>query len=272
MKTSRRIGLICAALVAGVFVGCEIVTQEPAGPGQVKPAHSVVINELFILPAPNQHPYRWVEFYNPTNQSVNISRWTLGFRTKETFIVYHVVDSVLQVKSFSQDSVARYHDVPLRFIGGTRIPSYGFVTIVSDQQLMENYTTAITLPDPIEVGQTIFFEDSVSVDSVVNALYEFNFQDSDQMVLKDTSGTVIDVIRYGNYVYTGSDPSLAFPNNQSLGPIVPYQSFARWAGAYTSGPNGDASQGSSAADFYVTGVQVANTRPIPQWLSQAFKP
>ncbi len=268
MKTSSLVGLCFFVAMSGLFAGCEIITEEPPTP-IYKPAKTVIINELFILAPPNQNPFRWIEFYNPTNRTINISKWTLGFKTKRTFIA---TDTLGQVKAFAQDLVPAYHDVPLRSFLNSPIQANRFLTLVSNRERMENYTASITLPDPINQGDAIFLpQDTVAVDSIVLQFFDFIFQESDQLVLKDTSGTVVDVFRYGNYVFAGpgADP---YPNNRSLGAIIPYQSFARFAGAYTSGASGDAALGNSAEDFYVTGqAPRTDTRPIPQWLSQLFK-
>ena len=267
MKNSRLVFLFMVLLAVRVFTGCEIVTQEPPTP-IVKPANNVVINELFILPAPNQNPFRWIEFYNPTNTSVNLGKWTLGYRTRRTVVA---VDTNGITTGFSGDVTPVYHDVPLRFLRKIPLGANGFITIASNVDLMENYWTPVALPDPVDQGETVVMPtDTISVDSMVTTIYEFNFLESDQIVLKDSTGQTVDVVRYGNYIFPGpgSDP---YPQNQSLGPIVPYQSYSRFAGAYTSGPGGNAALGNSAADFYVTGVQVLQTIPIPQWLSQAYK-
>jgi hypothetical protein len=295
MKPLRVILLLSVGLGVALFAGCEIVTEQLPAP-LVKPANNVVINELFILPPPNSFAYHWIEFYNPTNGRIRMTNWTLGLRTKRFFIVSDTTGLI--VKAFIQDSVARYYDVHLQdrttitidttviqFSSPFSIPAYNFMTIVSDAERMKNYTAwgseggvRIDLARFRFNGQPIFgFEnflfyraDSTQKDSLIRVFYNFTFENSDQIVLKDSMGVAIDVLRYGNYIYAGP-PAVDYPNNRSLGPIVPYQSFARFAGAYTSGSGGNAVQGSSADDFYVTGVQIANTVPIPHWLSQAYK-
>jgi hypothetical protein len=295
MKALRFISLIYVGVMLTLFVGCEIATEQLPAP-ILKPANNVVINELFILPPPNPFAYHWIEFYNPTNNRIRMANWKLGLRTKRVFIATDTNRVI--VKAFIQDSVAKYYDVPLqslttitidttviRFSSNFSIPAYNFVTIVSDEERMLNYT-AWGSPGGVQIdlarqnfnGQPIFgFEnflffnaDSTQKDSIISVFYNFTFGSSDQIVLKDSTGATIDVLRYGNYTFAGP-PAVDYPNNRSLGPIVPYQSFARFAGAYTSGSGGNAAQGSSADDFYVTGVQIANTLPIPHWLSQAYK-
>jgi hypothetical protein len=295
MKAQRVNSLLSIGFVAALFVGCEITTVPGPAP-IVKPANNVVINELYILPPPNAYAHHWIEFYNPTSQGIRLSNWTLGFRTRRVFIATDTTGLIF--KAFVQDSVATYYDVPFqsrntviidtnvfRTSTNLTIPAFNFMTIVSDGERMKNFTAwgseggiRMDLGGGGFNGQPIigfesyqfFINDSTQIDSLVQVFYIFSFQPSDQLVLKDSTGTVLDVFRYGNYTVTapGSDP---YPGNRSIGPIVPYQSFARFAGAYTSGSGGNAAQGSSADDFYITGVGVPYTIPIPHWLSQEYK-
>jgi hypothetical protein len=283
MKALRVISLLCVGVMVALFVGCEIVTEDP--PGRIlKPANNIVINEVFILPPPNSYAYHWIEFYNPTPNRIRIANWTLGFKTRRFFAATDTTG--LLVKAFQADTVAKYYDVPFQFrsnetYGNTvyrstsnmSIPAYNFMTIVSDEDRMKNYTQwgsegGIRINQGFQIGVEVsrFFQaDSTRIDSLVYTYYQYVLENSDQLVLKDSAGTTIDVVRYGNYTYAGpgTDP---YPDNHSLGPIVPYQSFARFGGAYKTG-----AYSNSAEDFYVTGVQIANTIPIPHWLSQAYK-
>jgi hypothetical protein len=290
MKALRVISLVYVGAMIMLFVGCEIVTEQPES-RLLKPANSVVINELYILQPPSPFAHHWIEFYNPTNNRIRLANWTLRFRTKRFYLVTDTTGFI--VKGFSQDTVAKYYDVPfqsrttetrdttvIRSSSNLSIPANNFMTIVSDAERMRNYTAwgseggvRIDLGGGGFNGQpvigferfTFFRADSTQMDSLIQVFYNFVFESSDQLVLKDSTGNTIDVLRYGNYTYSdvGTDP---YPNHRSLGAIVPYQSFARFGGAYKTGPYGN-----SAEDFYVTGVQIANTIPIPHWLSQAYK-
>jgi hypothetical protein len=295
MKTARIATIALVALAAVGFVGCELTTK-PSDMSPARTASNIVINELFILPAPNPFAYQWIEFYNPTGSRIRMSNWTLGYRTKRVFIATDTTGLI--VKAFAQDTVPTYYDVPFQSRSTIRIgtsviqsssslsvPANNFMTIVSNEDRMKNYTgwgseggVRINLAGREFNGQPmignesfLFFRaDTTQIDSVISVFYLFGFQNSDQIILKDSSGRAVDVMRYGNYTFTGpgTDP---YPMNSSIGAIVPYQSFARFAGAYTSGGGGDASQGNTAQDFYITGVGVPNTVPIPHWLSQAHK-
>jgi hypothetical protein len=96
-------------------------------------------------------------------------------------------------------------------------------------------------------------------DTVLGYTYSFYLRQSDQIVLKDSLGRKVDVLRYGGYTYTGSgnDP---YPEYKSIGTVPDFESVARYAGAYDSG--------NSATDFYITRPGL---RPIPHWLSQLYK-
>jgi Lamin Tail Domain len=267
MKKSALFTLLALGLMFTLVIGCEVVTENPPSP-IYSPAHNVVINELFLLPPTNPNYFFWIEFYNPTSSLVQMSGWTLGLTTTQIYIAY---DSTGFIRGAGGDTIPTYHDVPLKVLRNHPLSPNGFQTIVSDIDRMQNYTGWVGSTDPLVQGTTLFLEpDTVRVDSIVQVLFTFALNQSDQLVLKDSLGTVVDVVRYGNYTYSGgTDP---FPNNHSLGPIVPFQSYARFAGAYTSGPNGNAAAGNSANDFFVTGVApFATTVPTPQWINQGYK-
>jgi hypothetical protein len=94
-------------------------------------------------------------------------------------------------------------------------------------------------------------------DTIRGIGYVFYIFPSEELLLKDPSGNVVDVVRIGNYTPTGVDP---YPNNVSL-PMAPqYESYARYAGGYFTG--------NSANDFYITGQ---NLRPLPHYYNVAYK-
>lgn len=267
MMNNRVAHFLCICGITAALSGCEIVSEPRPAP-KLQPANNVVINELFVLPQSDPNYFFWIEFYNPTNNRVDISRWTLGFKTLGFVVAYNSSGFPIY---FSQDTVAQYHDVPLRMFRNNSIGPNGFQTVVSDKQRMQNYTKWVGDLEPVEQGATYALPpDTVTADSIVQAFYTFLLSGSDELVLKDNNGNVVDVVRYGNYVHQGgADP---YPNNHSLGSIVPFQSYSRFGGAYTSGSGGNAALGSSAADFFVTGQgQYSTTVPTPQWLNQGYK-
>ena len=298
MDKQRLISLLCGLLPVLFLAGCEIVTEQNP-PGIIKPAGSLVVNEVFILPPPSPNSHYWIEFFNPTGHPVNITGWTIGFKTSRFVLTYNFpTPDPGRLTGGTFDSVKQSYDVPLEAWiradtigrpGGTTIPTQivdasSFLTYVSDLHRMEDYTSyGPGNGDHFEGSQFItnlhyFYradtligslgQDSIIIsqlDSLVFTGYIFSLETTDQFVLKDSTGTPVDVFRYGNYVYSGpgNDP---YSGNQSLGPVVPFQSYARFADGYKTG-----AYSNSAEDFYVTGVQIPYTVPIPMWLSQAYK-
>jgi len=246
-------------LIAILLPSCELQTNTPAPPPPGATNH-MVINEIFFLPLTNQNTFRWIELYNPTSQPVSMRGWTFSFTTRRTTFT---TDSAGNFTGFEVDSVDKYYDVPIAPRGSLTVPSNGFLTVVNDENRLENYTDYGPGEGPkIEAGNTLVVVDTVTADSIRFEQYEFIFRLADQFVLKDSLGNVVDVVRYGNYVYPGpgSDP---YPNHRSIGFLPEYQSFARFSGAFDTDD--------TVNDFYVTGVQIPLTRPIPHWLSQAYK-
>jgi hypothetical protein len=96
-------------------------------------------------------------------------------------------------------------------------------------------------------------------DTIVSYIYDFYLSQTDQIVLKDSTGQAVDVVRYGNYTFTGpgTDP---YPTYKSIGVVPDFESIARYAGAYDTK--------NTANDFYITRPGL---RPIPHWLSQLWK-
>ncbi|HXG00706.1 MAG TPA: hypothetical protein VNL69_07960, partial [Bacteroidota bacterium] len=96
-------------------------------------------------------------------------------------------------------------------------------------------------------------------DTLISYVYDFYLDKTDQIVLKDSTGQAVDVVRYGNYTFTGPGPD-PYPTYRSIGLVPDYESIARYAGAYDTK--------NTANDFYITRPGL---RPIPHWLSQLWK-
>lgn len=252
-----------AALAFPTLIGCEFETlvRDPAPPSGT---NHVVINEVFMLSPTNQNAFQWIEFYNPTSSEVNLRGWTLGMTTRRQTVVF---DSLGLVRDYYVDE--GYFDVPFLYPTNFIIPPHGFMTIVTDEDRLETYTDygpgngpKIELPREETIGSFIPLPpDTVRLDSIRLVLFDFNLRPTDQLILKDAFGVVVDVVRYGNYSHSG--PADPFPGNRSAGFIPEYQSLARYANAYSTG--------NTRNDFYITGTEIPYTRPIPHWLSQAFK-
>jgi hypothetical protein len=83
---------------------------------------------------------------------------------------------------------------------------------------------------------------------------------TEQLLLKDPSGNVVDVVRYGNYVYGGPDTNDPYPNNTSMGFLPEFQSIQRYAGAYDTD--------NTANDFYESTFEIV---PTPNWFNSVCK-
>jgi hypothetical protein len=247
--------------------GCTLQTLESDVP-IVKPANHLVINEVFTLPATHQRTYSWIELHNPTNDSIRTLGWTLTFTTIG-IVSRTAVDSVGNPIPFSPTLTfllpEAAYEVPLpsQLLRGGE-----FLTLVNNEERLETYTDyglgngpKIEAPSLPYRAQLIISPDTTRPDTLLVYSALFQLKASDQIVLKNAQGVAVDVVRYGNYVYSGSgsDP---YPNNRSVGPIPEFQSIARFNAYFT---------GNTAEDFYRTEVDVPLTRPIPHWLSQAYK-
>ncbi len=281
-----RFPVVCSLIaVAGfIFVGCDVET-DPLPQLPYGPANHLVINEVYTLPASNPNAHSWIEIYNPTNTTANIRFWTLNFAARaqvRTILLFYkrigptlVVDSIFT--SFDgRDSVGQFDflftvtgfsTTPLRIAPGE------FFTLISDKQRMLVYNNLGpgdgpepksspflgTFPNIIVVPRDTANPRLNIPDTARSFSTLFLLNQKDQIVLKDSLGRPVDVVRYGGYTYTGSgsDP---YPSNQSVGVVPEFESIARYAGAYDTD--------NSANDFYITRPGL---RPIPHWLSQLYK-
>lgn len=283
MKVIANIVVFSAFVLAGVInSGCELATEDPPPPN-IRPASTLVINEVFTLPATNQRQFCWIELYNPRPDTVNLNGWSLEFSARQYRFRY-ILDSNFTPRSLLllsvKDSVYRTTfgvtgGVVPGGLPGVRLNGFNFITIGSSESRIRDYTDLGPGDGPKYYASPYLgeltgpgFIGSVSLTPLPDTTYEaivgfneFMLKTTDQIVLRNAQDQVVDVVRYGNYTPTGTDP---YPNNKSIGMIPEFQSIARWAGAYYTG--------NTAADFYITGTQVPQTRPIPHWLSQAFKP
>jgi hypothetical protein len=265
-QTIPFIGVLLVAAV--LFSACELVTQDPPLP-VLRPANHLVINEVFTLPVNHQRAFSWIEFYNPTHQVVNTEGWTFSFSTSGLLITIAFDSSGQQILTSYREYLLPQgvYEIPL--------PVYDlnpgeFFTATNNEERLLTYTDYGPGKGPkLAGGSNVPYRiDTVKTSSqaVPDTLYIyqaiFHLQSTDQLVLKDSSGAVIDVVRYGNYAYSGpgADP---YSSNRSIGLLPEFQSIARYGGAYFTG--------NTAEDFYVTQIGEPLTRPIPHWLSQAFK-
>lgn len=243
-------------------MSCELET-EPQSTTHIAPANHIVINEFFSLTGSNAGSYCWIEFLNPTLQPIAMRGYSLGFTTIRSILVQDTSGNFIGASSDEG-----YYEIKLQRNDSVIVPPNGFLTVVSNEARLETFMDYGPANGPkIEVGDVLSLPpDTAGVDSIVSVSFQFRFNPSDQVVLKDTAGNIVDVVRYGNYQYTGpeTDPLLS-QSNRSIGVIPNYQSIARFAGGYFTG--------NTANDFYITAqAPYIQTRPIPHYYSQAVHP
>lgn len=283
MKSIARFFPPVLALGFLALCGCEIDTVEGRRP-QFSPSPTVVINEVFTLSETDPGLYSWVEFFNPTAESVDVTDWTLECRTNRLrYNVLVIVDSgVIRerepvIVAFDQGTyripITRFVDDP-RLTVEVGIKPRGFLTIVDNDIRLRNNTNYGPADDPRYIRNTfpgtidqidtlLHYPDSLTVLLGGWYSYQFTLKTTDQLVLRNAAGEVVDVVRYGGYTWSGpgSDP---YSGNVSLGSVPPYESICRYAGGFKTNPM----SGNTANDFYITD---AFARPIPHWFSQKQK-
>lgn len=75
--------LFFAVLIA---IGSCKESVEPDTTVQSHPANNIVINELFRIDSARYYSHWWIEIYNPTNSSINISNWKIKSTTSDITI------------------------------------------------------------------------------------------------------------------------------------------------------------------------------------------
>ncbi len=281
---AKRLFLVCICALA--FGSCTLVT-EPVAPANLKGADHPVINEVFTLPITNLNVVSYIEILNPSNQTFDLKGWKLRYnapRGDVTSLLYkdtvRSATNELQIAYFAEvttlkiDSVGTEADVPFTGVNGAILKPNELLTIMTNRNRLEVFMDIGPGPGPTP-RQTEFIQEApettkVAVnpnfsnlfvpDTIRSTGYAFYIHPTEQLVLKDSSGNVMDVVRMGNYTYPGpgADP---YAGNQTIGPVPVYESICRYAGGYTTG--------NTANDFYVTGPGL---RPIPQYYSQLIKP
>jgi hypothetical protein len=243
MKSLLRLAPLALMLALLMFSSCDLVTVPPPQ-GTSRPADHVVINELFTLPESNQHAYSWLEIYNPTSNRIEgLNHWTLSWTAHTSF----------EGRDTTVRFAMRLGGFGLGAIPDTLEPG-NFLVLIGDSISFYNHTNLGpgkgTATRYLDFGGGVF----VSGGGQGRAI-NFFLQEQDEIVLRDTSFNVVDVVRYGGYVPPSPDP---YPGNKSAGAIPEWSSLCRYAGAYSSG--------NSANDFYM------EAKPIPLWYSQLNHP
>jgi hypothetical protein len=121
---------------------------------------NIVINEVMYDPETNDHYNEWIELYNPTNQSINVSGWRITDNSAEDF---------LEGDSDNGN-------------GATVIPPYGYA-IIADHgtEIYENFF----IPNNTI---RLYVDDS----SIGNGLSN----SEDKLILKNSTGNAIDAVLF----------------------------------------------------------------------------
>jgi len=122
---------------------------------------NITINEVMYNPIQDDDYNEWIEIYNPTNQSINISGWSITDNTAEDFL---------------EGDTANGN-------GTTIIPPYGYA-IIADRgtKIYENFSipnaTARICVDDFSIGNGLG-------------------NSEDKLILKDNTGNIVDSVEWG---------------------------------------------------------------------------
>jgi hypothetical protein len=287
MKPLLRFFLWFSAASFLVLAGCEIETvQEPGSTDS--PAGSLVINEVFTLPFDEPTRFNWIEFLNAGRDTVDLQGWTLEYTTYQLQTLVDVAifpDGRFEVLQLFPTGVTGYgrFRVPIDGLAPPRDPNQpavqvvllpnALMTVVDNESRMLDvtrwgpgdsrfqYETQLFYGLPELTDTLLYVPDSVIVFRGGYSSYGFLLNATEELVLRNPAGQVVDVVRYGGYQPPSPDP---YPGNQSFAPIPPFESIYRYAGGYkTNNP-----WGNTANDF---DRSRADVRPVPNWYSQPHK-
>ncbi len=298
MKKAFLFGLVGTIVLLFVSSGCKLVTQE-SDPPLFRPAGHLIINEVLTLPLSHPGYYCWIEFFNPTLDTIDATGWTLTMHTQrntQSIEATITIDSAQNVTFLGAiflvtlDSIGIF-DVPFGegLFSQPGIPPPAalilpgrLLTITSNESRMEDHTgwgpaqqgiqrergsfqgpiyqidTLFVRLDPVNHVDTLGFR-------VLTKSYSFLIRPDDQLVLKDPSGKVTDVVRIGNHTtyqpVPFTDPmGLLGAQNRPISVPPQFKSVSRFAEAYFTG--------NTETDFFITD-DVAP--PIPGGYSQRRK-
>ncbi|MGA9115992.1 MAG: hypothetical protein WB626_04390 [Bacteroidota bacterium] len=276
-----------AILLMAAVSGCDIETETPPE-ADFRPASTIVVNEIFTLPLNHPAFFCWMEILNPTQDTVNLTGWTVSLETQRLAqtidVMLDTLGRFLELQRIIQipDSFGTF-DVP--FSGGVfgapgdpvsqvRLPPLGLATYTSNEDRLRDHTewgpydenfrfTTPAFQGPLVSFDTLAVTDTTVTLRVLSYIYFFIIPTSGQILLKDPAGEVKDVVRYGNYVWNTANGADPYPECRSAGIVPDFEALCRYARGYWTGPRGN-----SAQDFFVTSPTV---RPIPHWYSQLYR-
>jgi hypothetical protein len=281
-------GLASCFTVFVLFAGCELKTSLSNDPDPI-PAKTLVVNEVFTLPPDHPVTHSWIEFINPTKDTIDLTGWTITlstFRFRDSVII--ATDStgtILLFFSVPLPSSYGLYDVPFATPLPTepgetppriRIPPLGLYTLVNNEGRMLDHTRwgpgdermrgEVSVFRALDTFYIISITDTLIIYGAVTSSYPFYIQPKHQLLLKNPAGTIVDVVRMGDTLFTSQvgDSLYSHPlldaSNKTIGYVPEFESIARYAGGHFTG--------NTASDFYVTRPGL---RPIPHWYSQLLK-
>ncbi|MDH7516858.1 MAG: phospholipase D-like domain-containing protein [Candidatus Thermoplasmatota archaeon] len=123
---------------------------------------NIVINEIMYNPEQNDNYSKWIELYNPTNQSINISGWSITDNTAEDTLE----------GDFEHGN------------GTTIIPPYSYALIADhDTKIYENFS--------IPNNAIKLYVDDLTIGNGLG-------NNKDKLILKDSNGKIIDAVEWGD--------------------------------------------------------------------------
>jgi len=147
----------------------------------IKGSANILINEIMYDPSISDNYYEWVELYNPTNKSINLSGWSLTDNSEEDNLE----------GNFENGN------------GTTIIPPFNYA-IITDHgtKLYNNYSV-------LNNTLKLFVDDS----SIGNGLGNRG----DKLILKNNLNVTIDAVEWiENYIEISGNPASAIEENNTL--------------------------------------------------------
>ncbi len=149
---------------------------------QVGPADHLLVSEVLYDPEGTDAGREWVELYNPTNETVDLTGWTLG-------------DAVV---------LGEYGSGRYAFPAGATIPPFGLLTVAAQAEDVSGFVPNYEfLLDPYRDDPTV--PNMVPVDTWDGFGFALG-NAGDEVMLMDASEQAVDVLVYGTGDYPGVTP------------------------------------------------------------------
>ena len=173
-------------LVTGVlliYILSSLIVVSTNQPLHASPTQSLLINEVMYCPLENDNTNEWIELYNPSSHSIDVTGWTIADE-KET--------DVIQGDETNGD-------------GSTSIPPGGYAILTDKGTTLYEY---ITVPDNVI---------RLSVDDSTLCGYGLNNQ-KEKLLLLDPTETCVDALEWGqDYDDVPGSPAMLVKKGCSTG-------------------------------------------------------